>query len=42
VSLLITCIQNVKLEDEDDVSDELSVSMSACCCLAAIAAYNGD
>ena len=42
VNLLIECISRVNIDEEDDDDDELSVALSAGCCLAAIAIINGD
>lgn len=42
VNLLIECISRVNIDEEDEDDDELSVALSAGCCLAAIALINGD
>lgn len=37
VGLLLECIQNVMLEDEDQEDDEWGVALSSGCCLKAVA-----
>ena len=42
INLLITCIQRVNLEDEDEEDDELGVALSSGCCLAAVSLVLGN
>ncbi len=42
LELLVTCIQRVNFEDEDDQDDELGVALSSGCCLNAISLIIGN
>ena len=42
LELLVTCIQRVNIEDEDDQDDELGVALSSGCCLNAISLIIGN
>ena len=42
IDLLISCIQRVTIENEDDEDDELGVALSSGCCLNAMALVIGN